>query len=73
VGQLLGLWPGCGLSRRNLRPGAAISKTTEQVYKNIKVLKGIPAEQLIPAMQFVTASLGVQCDFLSLGKCLRKG
>jgi len=53
--------------------GAAISKTTEQVYKNIQVLKGVPAEQLIPAMQFVTASLGVQCDFLSLGKCLRKG
>jgi len=37
-------------------------KTTEQVYKNIKVLKGIPASQLIPAMQFITASLGVKCD-----------
>ena len=38
-------------------------KTTEQVYKNIQVLKGVPADQLIPAMQFITASLGVQCDF----------
>ncbi len=37
-------------------------KTTEQVYKNIKVLKGIPANQLIPAMEFITASLGVKCD-----------
>ena len=37
-------------------------KTTEQVYKNIKVLKGIPASQLIPAMQFIAASLGVKCD-----------
>ncbi len=37
-------------------------KTTEQVYKNIKVLKGVPASQLIPAMQFITASLGVKCD-----------
>ena len=37
-------------------------KTTDQVYKNIKVLKGIPASQLIPAMQFIAASLGVKCD-----------
>jgi photosynthetic reaction center cytochrome c subunit len=38
-------------------------KTTERVYKNIKVLKGVPADQLIPAMEFITASLGVRCDF----------
>lgn len=38
-------------------------QTAEQVYKNIQVLKGVPADQLIPAMQFITASLGVQCDF----------
>lgn len=37
-------------------------KTTEQVYKNIKVLTGVPADQLIPAMQFIAASLGVGCD-----------
>ncbi len=37
-------------------------KTTDQVYKNIKVLKGVPADQLIPAMQFIAASLGVGCD-----------
>jgi photosynthetic reaction center cytochrome c subunit len=35
----------------------------EQRYKNIKVLKGIPADQVIPAMEFITASLGVECDF----------
>jgi photosynthetic reaction center cytochrome c subunit len=40
-----------------------LPKTAEQVYKNIQVLKGIPSDQLIPAMQFITASLGVQCDF----------
>jgi photosynthetic reaction center cytochrome c subunit len=39
------------------------SKTTEQVYKNIKVLKGVPADQLVPAMQFISASLGQGCDF----------
>ncbi len=38
-------------------------KTTEQVFKNIQVLKGQPADQLIPTMQFITASLGVECDF----------
>jgi photosynthetic reaction center cytochrome c subunit len=38
-------------------------KTAEQVYKNIEVLKGVPAGQVIPAMQFMSASLGVQCTF----------
>lgn len=38
-------------------------KTTEQVFKNITQLKGVPADQLIPAMQFITISLGVECDF----------
>jgi photosynthetic reaction center cytochrome c subunit len=42
---------------------SAAPKAAEQVYKNIQVLRGVPAEQLIPAMQFITASLGVQCDF----------
>ena len=27
------------------------------------MLKDIPADQLIPAMQFITASLGVECEF----------
>jgi photosynthetic reaction center cytochrome c subunit len=42
---------------------STIAKTTEQAYKNIQVLKGLPAERLIPAMQFITASLGVECSF----------
>jgi hypothetical protein len=37
-------------------------KTAEEVYKNIQVLKGIPADQIIPAMQFMSASLGVECE-----------
>jgi hypothetical protein len=36
---------------------------TEEAYKNIHVLKGIPADQLIPAMQFITSSLGVECSY----------
>jgi hypothetical protein len=38
-------------------------KLAEEQFKNIQALKGIPADQLIPAMQFITASLGVDCEF----------
>ena len=41
----------------------AEQKTAEQVYKNIVELKGTPADQLRPAMQFIAASLGVECSF----------
>ena len=37
-------------------------KTAEQVYKNIQQLKGTPADQLSAAMQFISASLGVECE-----------
>jgi photosynthetic reaction center cytochrome c subunit len=38
-------------------------KLAEEQFKNIQVLKGIPADQLIPAMQFIAASLGVDCEY----------
>ncbi len=38
-------------------------KSVEQVRKNIQVLKGLPASQLFPLMNFVSASLGVRCDY----------
>jgi len=38
-------------------------KMAEEQFKNIKVLKGVPADQVFPAMQFITVSLGVECDF----------
>jgi hypothetical protein len=38
-------------------------KKAEEQFKNIQVLKGIPADQLVPGMQFITASLGVECQF----------
>ncbi|HKE26972.1 MAG TPA: c-type cytochrome [Bryobacteraceae bacterium] len=41
----------------------ADGKTAEQAYKNIIVMKGTPSDQLGPAMQFIAASLGVQCSF----------
>jgi hypothetical protein len=41
----------------------ATEKKAEEQFKNIQTLKGIPADQLIPTMQFITASLGVECEF----------
>src|SRR6202790_3368572 len=38
-------------------------KTAEEQFKNIQVLKGVPAEQIFPTMQFISASLGVECEF----------
>lgn len=36
-------------------------KSAGQVYKNVTELKDIPADQLMPTMQFIAVSLGVQC------------
>ncbi len=47
-------------------------KTAEQQFKNIKVLKDIPADQLIPAMQFVAASLNVECEFCHVAGAFEK-
>ena len=41
---------------------ATAPKLAEEQFKNIQALKGIPADQLIPAMQFIAASLGVECE-----------
>jgi outer membrane lipoprotein-sorting protein len=47
-------------------------KKAEEQFKNIQALKGIPADQLIPAMQFITASLGVECEFCHVAGALEK-
>src|SRR2546425_7020314 len=38
----------------------------EAAFKDIKVLQGTPADQLIPTMQFFEASLGVTCNYCHL-------
>lgn len=35
----------------------------EKVFRNIQALKGVPADQVIPAMEFITSSLGVDCAY----------
>ncbi len=47
-------------------------KTAEQVFKNIQVLKGIPADQLQPTMQFIAGSLGVECTFCHVQNAFEK-
>jgi photosynthetic reaction center cytochrome c subunit len=43
--------------------GSAAPKLAEEQFKNIQALKGIPADQVVPSMQFITASLGVECEY----------
>ena len=51
-------------SHRLIRPAAtqANEKTADQVYKNIQSFKGLPASQLLGAMNFMAGSLGVSCN-----------
>lgn len=42
---------------------APAGKTAGEQFKNIQVLKDIPASELIPSMQFISNSLGVECGF----------
>lgn len=44
-------------------PVVSAEKSSSAVFKNLKVFSDIPSDQLIPSMQFMAASLGVQCDF----------
>jgi photosynthetic reaction center cytochrome c subunit len=44
-------------------PAAPAAQTAVEKYKNIQILKTMPADQLPNAMQYIAASLGVQCQF----------
>lgn len=47
-------------------------KSAGEAYHNIQVLKDIPADDLIPAMQFITYSLGVECSYCHVEGALEK-
>ena len=38
-------------------------RLAETVFQNVQVLKGMPAYQMKSTMQFISGSLGVQCDY----------
>jgi photosynthetic reaction center cytochrome c subunit len=52
--------------------GKPAPKTAAQQFQNIQVLKDIPADQLIPTMQFIAGSLGVDCEFCHVFHALDK-
>jgi hypothetical protein len=44
-------------------PTSPTDLPAEKVFKNIKVLTGMPASQMFPVMQLIESSLGVNCGF----------
>ena len=65
------LWMPVGMTARTLvrraftgrDAGPEAQKTAGEAFKNIQVLKDIPAGELMPSMRYVSASLGVSCDY----------
>src|SRR5260370_10181526 len=58
---IAGAWAQSGAPKAPVAPAGP--KLAEEQYKNIQALKGIPSEQGIPSMQFIAASLGVECEY----------
>ena len=63
LGIGLGLAVTGAVGQSNAGQSPAAPKLAEEQFKNIQVLKGVPADQVIPSMQFISASLGVECDY----------
>jgi photosynthetic reaction center cytochrome c subunit len=67
---IVGVWAQSGTQKA---PAAAAGpKLAEDECKNIQALKGIPAEQVIPSMQFIAASLGVECEYCHVAHASEK-
>src|SRR5258705_1113797 len=49
-------------------PQTPAEQTVDQVHKNIQVLKGLPESQLLPVMNYMSASLGVRCNYCHVQK-----
>jgi len=65
----------CGslnLKAQSSPQSAAAHKKAEEQFKNIQVLKGTSADQIFPTMQFIAASLGVECDFCHVQNAFEK-
>lgn len=44
-------------------PASPQVRTAEQQFKNIKVLQGTPADQVVIVMHIIEESLGVNCEY----------
>jgi photosynthetic reaction center cytochrome c subunit len=58
--------------QRPAAPAQQEDKPAEQVYKNIQVMKGMPASRLMSAMSRLTQSLGVDCSHCHVPDALDK-
>jgi hypothetical protein len=54
------------------QPAQQEDKPAEQVYKNIQIMKGMPASRLMPAMSRLTQFLGVDCAHCHVPDALDK-
>src|SRR5215471_12391418 len=75
--SLLLLLAGASARAQSTTPKPAAESGTarrlaEEEFKNIQALKGIPADQLIPTMQFIAASLGVECEHCHVAHAFEK-
>jgi photosynthetic reaction center cytochrome c subunit len=63
---LLGLAGNAPMARAQQPPPKVkdmVGKTAGQYYKNVKVLKDVPAVDIHPAMEYITVALGVGCGY----------
>jgi photosynthetic reaction center cytochrome c subunit len=60
---LVGAWPTWGQAGASAGQAATADKPvmSEQFFKNVQVLKGIPVDQFLGTMGFIAASLSVNC------------
>jgi hypothetical protein len=58
--------------RVTAQQGTQQPRTAEQAFKNIKVIKSMPAGQLQGAMSFISASLGVECSYCHTPPAMEK-
>jgi Photosynthetic reaction centre cytochrome C subunit len=63
---------GAQQDQRPAAPAQPEDKPAEQVYKNIQVLKGMPASRLMSAMSRLMQSLGVDCAHCHVPDALDK-
>ena len=66
--RLVGLIGAAALSCAAQGPARTDGKTAEQVYKNIKVLRGTPADSFNQSMHLISGQLGVDCEHCHLQK-----
>src|SRR5438876_6344112 len=69
---LVAFLPAGSLAQSEPRNSSNPRGRSSEVYKNIQVLRDTPSDELIPAMQFMTYSLGVECSYCHVEGVLDK-